>query len=76
MDIVGQERSLHKVNRESLVHSLFFELYKLHKVYLECPIRFKHENELAVDAGGVSRDVYGTVWDKIYEKFFLMMLAV
>ena len=57
MDIVGREGSLHKVNREFLVYSLF-ELYKLHKVYLECPIHFKHENELAVDAGGVSRDVY------------------
>ena len=32
MDIVGREGSLHKVNRESLVHSLF-ELYKLHKVF-------------------------------------------
>ena len=35
-----------------------------------------YENELAVDAGGVSRDVYGTVWDKVYEKFFLMVLAL
>ena len=42
----------------------------MHKVDLECLIRFKHENELAVDAGGVSRDVYGTVWDKVYEKLF------
>ena len=31
MDIVGREGSLHKVNRESLVH-LLFELYKLHKL--------------------------------------------
>ena len=69
MDIVGREGNLHEVNRESFVHSLF-ELYKLHKVDLECPIRFKYENELAVDAGGVSRDVYGTFWDKVYEKFF------
>ena len=69
MDIVGREGNLHEVNRESLVH-LLFELYKLHKVDLECPIRFKYENELAVDAGGVSRDVYGTFWDKVYEKFF------
>ena len=38
MNIVGREGSLHKVNRESLIHSLF-ELYKLHKVDLECPIR-------------------------------------
>ena len=59
MDIVGREGNLHEVNRESLVHSLF-----------ECPIHFKYENELAVDAGGVSRDVYGTFWDKVYEKFF------
>ena len=69
MDIVGREGSLHKVNRESLVHSLF-ELYKLHKVDLECPIRFKYGNELAVDTGGVSHDAYGTVWDKVYEKLF------
>ena len=70
MDIVGREGSLHRVNRESLVHSLF-ELYKFHKVDLEHPIHFKYENELAVDAGGVSQDVYGTVWDKVYEKLFL-----
>ena len=36
----------------------------------------KYENELAVDAGGVSQDVYGTVWDKVYEKFFLGVSSV
>ena len=69
MNEVGHEGSLHVVQRNPLIKSLI-DLYESHEVDFEYPIRFAYENELAIDAGEVSRDIFGTFWEEIYQQYF------
>ena len=68
MDLLGSGGvHTHEVDRASIIDSLFNVYDKgIPTEY----VNFEYVHELAVDSGGVSRDVYSTFWEQAYQKFF------
>ena len=64
--VVGPE---HFISR-STVYEDVLNLYQNDKVTKECPIYIEFIGEIAVDYGGVQRDMYAGFWHKAYSVLF------
>jgi len=53
----------HVVNRGSLFEDVI-QLYQQTQIAKEFPIDIEYETEKAVDAGGITRDMYSSFWEK------------
>lgn len=47
------------------------DLYKEGTIMLECPIYIHFDNEIAVDDGGVSREMFSLFWEEVIQKHFV-----
>ena len=74
MDLLGSGGvHTHEVDRASIIDSLF-NVYD--KGILTEYVNFEYAHELAVDSGGVSRDVYSTFWEQAYQKFLMVFVVL
>ena len=63
-------KELYTVARSSLFDDVI-SLYKEHPgITNECPLEMKLKDELAVDLGGVSKDIVSGFWQEAYERLF------
>ncbi len=59
----------HEVSRENVFNDVI-ELYTKGDIIREYPISIVFTGEIAVDAGGVQRDMYSAFWEKAYKTLF------
>lgn len=59
----------HTIDRTNLYEDVI-DLYREGDVVGECPIKIEFLDELAVDHGGVQRDMYAAFWEKAYVSLF------
>ena len=59
----------HTIRRSNIYEDVLL-LYKGDDILQECPIRIEFENEMAVDQGGVTRDMFSAFWEKCYSTLF------
>ena len=69
MNEVSNGAGMHTVNRKTLYDDVL-RLYEHESITMEYPMYMKFEGEMAVDCGGVSRDVISGFWEEAYEKLF------
>uniref|UniRef100_A0A1X7TAZ1 HECT domain-containing protein n=1 Tax=Amphimedon queenslandica TaxID=400682 RepID=A0A1X7TAZ1_AMPQE len=62
-------RGLHFIKRDS-VYTDVMELYSKSTILSHYPLRFKYRGEVAVDTGGVARDVFSSFFEEMYLHFF------
>ena len=62
-------RGLHFIKRDS-VYTNVMELYSKSAILSHFPVRFKYRGEVAVDTGGVARDVFSSFFEEMYLHFF------
>lgn len=60
---------LRKVKRISVFEDVL-EMYKKKSIMGEYPIRVAFEGEMAIDQGGVTRDMFSAFWDECYSSMF------
>ncbi len=66
----GQEEVVYTISRESLFSDLLSLYTAGDKVGFRCPFRFSLTDERAVDAGGVTKDVFSSFFEETYVCFF------
>lgn len=59
----------HFINRATVYEDVI-NLYQDDKILKECPIYIEFVGEIAVDYGGVQRDMYSGFWEKAYATLF------
>ena len=64
----GMPRPVHRQHIYSDVMETYGE--NLNEVLVEFPFRIRYEDELAVDTGGVCRDMYSAFWNEAYIQHF------
>ena len=57
----------HEIDRENLFNSVL-HLFSSDDITKEYPLRIRFKGELAIDAGGVMRDMVSAFWEIAYEK--------
>jgi len=60
---------VHHINRNDLYQDVI-HLYQDNQFVKECPIFIEFNGEMALDYGGVQRDMYSAFWEKAYTMFF------
>ena len=69
MALDPSEGLLHSVHRSSLFDNVV-KIYREKSILCEFPIHMEFEGEMAVDQGGVTRDMYSGFWEECYSKIF------
>ena len=59
----------HTIRRDNALLDIV-KLYQENEIMLECPIYIHFHNEIAVDEGGVSREMYSLFWEEVIQKHF------
>lgn len=60
---------VYKVDRVNLFTDVL-EIYRGKFIDREYPLQIEYKNEIAMDLGGVSRDVFSAFWEHCYQKLF------
>ena len=62
----------HEVSREDIIFSSVMALFrsKSDTIVVERPLRFSFKEERALDAGGVSREMFSTFFEALYTRHF------
>ena len=55
----------HTISRGNVYEDVL-KLYREEGILRECPIRIAFEDEMAVDEGGVTRDMFSAIWGECY----------
>lgn len=63
------EGSEHTIRRSNVFKDVL-QLYQMGSILQECPIRIEFEDEMAIDQGGVTRDMFSAFWDECHSKLF------
>ena len=63
--IKASSRQKHIVNRFTIFEDVI-KMYKEEGVVMEFPTFIQFEDELAIDAGGVTREMFSAFWEKAY----------
>ena len=64
--VCGKE---HTIRRTNAVNDVI-ELHRQEHIMLECPIHIQFDGEIAVDQGGVSREMFSLFWDEVITSHF------
>ena len=64
--VPGTYHSIERMN----VYEDVLDLYQEGSIVGECPIFIDFKGELAIDEGGVQRDMYSAFWEQAYKKLF------
>ena len=59
----------HTVHRDTIYNDVI-KLYQCGEIIMECPISIVYESEVAIDEGGVTRDMYSTFLEEAYSHLF------
>ena len=59
----------HSIELSNVFHDVM-DLYKGGEIINECPIFIKFKGEMAIDNGGVQRDMFSSFWEVSYEQLF------
>lgn len=60
---------LHIINRATIYDSVT-KLYKKTRIYMEYPLEMEYAGEMAIDDGGVTRDMISGFWESAYHLLF------
>ena len=63
--IKASPRQKHIVNRFTIFEDVI-KMYKEERMVMEFPTFIQFEDELAIDAGGVTREIFSAFWEKAY----------
>lgn len=70
MTFIGAQPGVqHTVNRGTIFTDVI-ELYKRGGIIDECPLWISYDTEIAVDEGGVTRDMFSAFWEAAYSHLF------
>ena len=69
LSIGASPGNTHVVSRSSVFDDVI-RLYQQTQIAKEFPTDIEYESEKAVDAGGVTRDMYSSFWEKAYGRYF------
>ena len=64
--IPGKKRT---VRRESIYDDVI-KVYECGEIITECPISIVYDSEVAIDEGGVTRDMFSGFWEEAYSQLF------
>ena len=64
------DSSLQYTVKREAVYCCLLQLYKSQTILEYFPLQFQFENELAVDEGGVCRDVFSAFWEVAFQEQF------
>lgn len=67
--IAAVEGPKHTVNRDTIYDDVI-KLYRSDRIVEECPLQIEYNSEIAVDEGGVTRDMFSAFWEESYNTLF------
>lgn len=70
MTSVGAQYGDMRVVDRSTIFASVIDLYSKGDIINECPLQIKFASEMAIDAGGVTREMFSAFWEQAYQLLF------